>query len=198
MRPVISIKGLNKVYGDGFQALKAVDLDEGTARVLGKGSKERLAMLGGPALDAIRDWLPARKRVLLENKLADHGALWLNRLGKQLSARWIFETVVARARQADLQTRLTPHGLRHSFATHLLDRGADPSGRDQFGMTALHYAVHGHAELTEILLDRGADVRVRDFQFDATPFGWAKFLGHEAIVTLLESRCDLDPRDIAG
>ena len=105
--------------------LQAVDLDEGTARVLGKGSKERLAMLGGPALDAIRAWLPARKRVLLESKRADHGALWLNRLGKQLSARWIFETVVARARQADLQTRLTPHGLRHSFATHLLDRGAD-------------------------------------------------------------------------
>ncbi|MFN3240214.1 MAG: tyrosine recombinase [Planctomycetota bacterium] len=105
--------------------LRAIDLDEGTARVLGKGRKERIAMLGGPALDAIRQWLPARRRILLDNRRTDHGALWLNRLGTRLSARWIFETVVARARQADLQTRLTPHGLRHSFATHLLDRGAD-------------------------------------------------------------------------
>ncbi|MCK5945146.1 MAG: tyrosine recombinase [Planctomycetes bacterium] len=105
--------------------LASIDLDEGTARVLGKGAKERIAMLGGPALEAIRAWLPARRRILLDNRRLDHGALWLNRLGNQLSARWIFETVVARARQADLQTRLTPHGLRHSFATHLLDRGAD-------------------------------------------------------------------------
>ncbi len=105
--------------------LRAVDLDEGSARVLGKGSKERLAMLGGPAIDAIRTWLPARRELLRHNRRPDDGALWLNRLGKRLSARWIFETVVARARQADLQTRLTPHGLRHSFATHLLDRGAD-------------------------------------------------------------------------
>ena len=105
--------------------LQALDLTEGTARVMGKGDKERVALLGGPALDAVRAWLPARRRVLQDNRLDDHGALWLNRLGKQLSARWIFETVVARARQAELQSRLTPHGLRHSFATHLLDRGAD-------------------------------------------------------------------------
>ena len=105
--------------------LHAIDLDEGAARVMGKGSKERIALLGGPALDAIRGWLPARRELLRANRRADDGALWVNRLGRQLSARWIFETVVARARQADLQTRLTPHGLRHSFATHLLDRGAD-------------------------------------------------------------------------
>lgn len=105
--------------------LASIDLHEGTARVLGKGNKQRLAMLGGPALDAIQRWLPSRRALLVQRKLGDHGGLWLNRLGKQLSARWIFETVVARAQQADLQTRLTPHGLRHSFATHLLDRGAD-------------------------------------------------------------------------
>jgi len=52
-------------------------------------------------------------------------ALFVNRLGKPLSARWVFQTVVDRARSAGIQTRLTPHGLRHSFATHLLDRGAD-------------------------------------------------------------------------
>ena len=105
--------------------LRSLDLTEGTARVMGKGDKERLALLGGPALEAVHSWLPARRRVLQDNKLDDHGALWLNRRGNRLSARWIFETVVARARRAELQTRLTPHGLRHSFATHLLDRGAD-------------------------------------------------------------------------
>ncbi|MGC6486419.1 MAG: tyrosine recombinase [Planctomycetota bacterium] len=105
--------------------LHALDLTEGTARVMGKGDKERIALLGAPALEAVRAWLPARQRVLADNQLGDHGALWLNRRGRRLSARWIFETVVARARQADLSTRLTPHGLRHSFATHLLDRGAD-------------------------------------------------------------------------
>ncbi|MHC5114831.1 MAG: ankyrin repeat domain-containing protein [Planctomycetota bacterium] len=71
---------------------------------------------------------------------------------------------------------------------HLLERGADPSGRDQFGMTALHYAVQGNRPLTELLLDRGADAGVRDFQFDATPYGWSKYLGHEEIAAFLETR----------
>lgn len=105
--------------------LNAIDLDEGIVRVLGKGNKERLAMLGSQALRSIQSWLPARKELLRKAKRLDDGSLWLNRQGKQLSSRWIFATVVARAQKADLQVRLTPHGLRHSFATHLLDRGAD-------------------------------------------------------------------------
>lgn len=105
--------------------LDAIDLHEGTARVVGKGSKERIAMLGGPAIDAVRRWLPQRAQLLRDRGRASTSALWINRLGRPLSARWIFQTVVARAQRADLQTRLTPHGLRHSFATHLLDRGAD-------------------------------------------------------------------------
>ena len=105
--------------------LSQIDLDEGFARVLGKGSKQRLAMLGKPAIEAIRRWLPARRELLHANGRTDPDALFLNKLGKPLSARWLFETVVARAKKADLPTSLTPHGLRHSFATHLLDRGAD-------------------------------------------------------------------------
>ncbi|MBL8738146.1 MAG: tyrosine recombinase XerC [Planctomycetes bacterium] len=102
-----------------------LDLTEGIVRVVGKGQKERLAMLGEPAIAAIEAWLPLRKRMLQDARVTDQGALWLNRYGRPLSARWVFQTVVERAKAAGLQTTLTPHGLRHSFATHLLDRGAD-------------------------------------------------------------------------
>ncbi len=105
--------------------LDALDLDEGFARVLGKGNKERLALLGGPATTAVNAWLPERRRLLASAHRTDPGALWLNRFGRPLSARWVFQTVVDRAHAAGLTTNLTPHGLRHSFATHLLDRGAD-------------------------------------------------------------------------
>lgn len=105
--------------------LADLDLDEGMIRVLGKGQKERLALLGGPARTTIAAWLPLRRRLLQAARRTDPGTLWLNRYGRPLSARWVFQTVVDRARAAGLQTSLTPHGLRHSFATHLLDRGAD-------------------------------------------------------------------------
>ena len=105
--------------------LDALDLREGTARLLGKGNKQRLSLLGGPAKAAIEAWLPARKRILREQRRLDPGALFLNLRGGALSSRWLFQTVVDRAKKAGLQTSLTPHGLRHSFATHLLDRGAD-------------------------------------------------------------------------
>lgn len=102
-----------------------LDLEAGTVRLRGKGSKQRLAMLGAAAVAAIEAWLPARQRLLQRSRRTDPGALFLNRFGKGLSARWIFQTVVDRARAALLPDALTPHGLRHSFATHLLDRGAD-------------------------------------------------------------------------
>lgn len=105
--------------------LPDVDLDEGVVRLFGKGKKQRLALLGGPAREAVQQWLPARRRLIQQNRRADDGALFVNRFGTTLSARWLFQTVVARAKAAGLQSALTPHGLRHSFATHLLDRGAD-------------------------------------------------------------------------
>jgi site-specific recombinase XerD len=105
-------------------SLRQVDLDAGIARVLGKGRKERLALLGQPALAAVLAYLPERARVL-----AAHGSstsvLFVNRRGRPLSSRWLFEVVRRAARAAGIPTKLSPHGLRHSFATHLLDRGAD-------------------------------------------------------------------------
>ena len=143
--------------------LDAIDLDEGIVRVLGKGQKQRLAMLGKPALAAIADWLPARKRLLQAARRSDHGALWINRRGSRLSARWVFETVVARARRAELQTRLTPHGLRHSFATHLLDRGADLRTVQE---------LLGHARLvTTEIYTHVSIARLRDVYDQAHPHG---------------------------
>lgn len=105
--------------------MRTLDLVGGAVRVLGKGRKERLAMLGDAARSAIETYLPARKELLLERKARDPGVLFLNRFGRPLSSRWIFEVVLEHARRAGIPQRLTPHGLRHSFATHLLDRGAD-------------------------------------------------------------------------
>ncbi len=102
-----------------------LDLDEGVVRLSGKGQKQRLALLGGPARHAVRQWLPARRQLAQAHQDDEPAALFLNRFGRPLSARWLFATVVARAKRAGLATTLTPHGLRHSFATHLLDRGAD-------------------------------------------------------------------------
>ena len=89
------------------------------------------------------------------------------------------------------------HHRRNEAALILLDKGADPSGRDHFGMTAMHYAAIGNVHLAEVLVERGANVRIRDLQFDATPYGWAKFHGADAIVDLLAKKTDLDPRDLA-
>ncbi len=105
--------------------MRYLDLHSGNARVMGKGRKERLAMLGQTACTAIETYLPVRREVLRNTQAKDPGVLFLNRFGRGLSARWIFEVVLNHARRANIPERLTPHGLRHSFATHLLDRGAD-------------------------------------------------------------------------
>lgn len=113
---VAEVEGMDK---------KDIDLEAGTVRVTGKGSKQRLALLGKPARDAVLAWLPERARILRELGKADPGNLFLNARGGKLSSRWIFEVVVACSQRAGITARITPHGLRHSFATHLLDRGAD-------------------------------------------------------------------------
>ena len=87
------------------------------------------------------------------------------------------------------------HQRKNEVAIYLLDRGADPSGRDHFGMTALHYAVQGNLPLVEVLISRGVSPRVRDFQFDATPVGWARYQGHTDTLAYLLKHADVDPAD---
>ena len=73
--------------------MRYLDLHGGSVRVLGKGRKERLAMLGGKAREAITAYLPRRRQLLHDKQRSDPGILFLNRLGGPLSSRWIFQVV---------------------------------------------------------------------------------------------------------
>jgi integrase/recombinase XerC len=101
-----------------------LDLDGGMATVRGKGKRERLAMLGPQAVEAVQRWLP--QRVALAGPRAESlPALFLNKNGTRLSSRSVGRLLEKYLRQAGLDPRASPHTLRHSFATHLLDAGAD-------------------------------------------------------------------------
>jgi integrase/recombinase XerC len=101
-----------------------VDLDEGLATVRGKGRRERLAMLGIPAVERIQAWLEQRA-VLLGLRADRQPALFLNRHGTRLTSRSVGRLLEKYLALAGLDPRTSPHTLRHSFATHLLDAGAD-------------------------------------------------------------------------
>ncbi len=100
--------------------LAEVDLDGRMLRVVGKGRKERVVPFGNQARSALRAYLPARLRARPRSE-----ALFVNRNGGRLTDRSVRALVARRVRQAALSQRISPHGLRHSFATHLLERGAD-------------------------------------------------------------------------
>lgn len=97
-----------------------VDGERGLVRVFGKGRKERIVPLGAAAVDAVRRYLGASGR-----SPADDGPLFLSERGKRLSRRQIQRIVGKRLSRAADGEVLSPHALRHSFATHLLDAGAD-------------------------------------------------------------------------
>lgn len=103
--------------------LSALDLDNRLVRVRGKGNKERIVPFGEPASDAIRDYLPDRLRLVKLGKGTD--ALFLNARGGRLTARSVRRLLTRYLRDASLTSNLSPHSLRHAFATHLLERGAD-------------------------------------------------------------------------
>jgi site-specific recombinase XerD len=99
-----------------------IDLRDGSVRVRGKGNKERIGVFGEPATRALRRYVEGGRRELVAGK---ETALFLNRFGGRLTARSVQSMVRTYAVKAGLPTAVHPHLLRHSFATHLLDGGAD-------------------------------------------------------------------------
>ncbi|MBM3863756.1 MAG: tyrosine recombinase [Verrucomicrobia bacterium] len=103
--------------------LEALDLEEGFLRVTGKGSKTRLVRVGGRARMALADYLQHERPGLVRPRTSSH--VFLSVRGGPLSPDRVRQIVGIRARQAGIQTHVHPHLLRHSFATHLLEGGAD-------------------------------------------------------------------------
>ena len=125
---------LEVFYGGGIRLgelvglnLSSLDLAEGTIKVMGKGRKERIAPIGAKAQEALEAYLQRRAEVLLECDMSqvEAGALFLNGRGKRLSRRTVQRIVERHLRAVSEDDSLSPHRLRHSFAAHLLDAGAD-------------------------------------------------------------------------
>ena len=124
---------LELLYGSGLrlselQGLNLADMDlrSGQMKVLGKGRKERIVPLTGSSVRALRRYEHRREEMLSRApEGADHGALLLNARGSRLSRRSIQRQVRALLEKAAAHQGLSVHSLRHSFATHLLDAGAD-------------------------------------------------------------------------
>lgn len=119
---------LELLYGAGLRLSELIGLDvtdvdraQGLVRVLGKGAKERIVPLGEPALAAVGAYLAVRP-----SPAGGEGApLFVGNRGRRLAGRTARLAVTRALRQVADRARLSPHALRHSFATHLLDRGAD-------------------------------------------------------------------------
>lgn len=122
---------LETLYSAGLRVSELVginlddlDLEDGLVRVRGKGKKERLAPLGRYAVEAIELWLKHRQPA--QGLPTTKGSpVFLNRFGKRLTTRSVGRMLEKYLQLTGLDQRTSPHTLRHSFATHLLDRGAD-------------------------------------------------------------------------
>jgi len=100
-----------------------LQLSMGFVKCLGKGSKERIIPVGQWAVMAVNEYLAHGRARLLKGKTSD--ALFLNARGEPLSRQGFWKLIKRYARQAHITKPITPHVLRHSFATHLLENGAD-------------------------------------------------------------------------
>lgn len=120
---------LEVLYGCGLRVSEAVGLrisclyfEEGFLKVIGKGNKERLVPMGEMASDAVKDYMDVRPDASVGQ---DDDILFLNRFGRHLSRVSVFKMVRHHALSAGIKKEISPHTFRHSFATHLIERGAD-------------------------------------------------------------------------
>jgi integrase/recombinase XerD len=132
---VISIRNsalIEVLYATGARVSEIVDLDISnvseianttTLKLSGKGGKERVVPIGIYARNSLDQYLTLARPVLVRKKVSS--SLFLNSRGDSLSRQSAWEIIATLAERANIQTRVTPHAIRHSFATHLLDGGAD-------------------------------------------------------------------------
>ena len=157
---------LETMYACGLRASEAielelgdVDLEAGMVRARGKGSKERIVPIGSKAIACLHAYLDrARPRMV---GLRDEPRVFVNARGSGLSRQGLYKIVQRHARSAGLEQRMSPHTLRHSFATHLLAGGCDLRSLQE---------MLGHADIgtTQIYTHLSPD-RLRDVYFDAHP-----------------------------
>jgi len=119
---------LETLYSSGIRVSELVSLNRdrvdfisGVLKVYGKGKKERLAPVGDRALKAMRNYLEK----LGSSSIKDKKAVFVNKSGRRMSDRAVRRVIDKYIRKTSLSEKISPHSLRHSFATHLLDRGAD-------------------------------------------------------------------------
>ncbi len=131
---------LEVLYSSGLRVSELVQLDisrvfkeEGFIRILGKGKKERLVPIGSPALILIDQYL-TEVRLKQLPKAGHEDVLFLSRRGKQLSRVLVFQVIKEACLKAGIKKNISPHTFRHTFATHLLEGGADlTSVQDMLG-----------------------------------------------------------------
>jgi integrase/recombinase XerC len=154
---------LEMLYSCGIRAselealnLSSVDFNERLVRVTGKGNKERIVPIGRKALEAVRIYLEATQD--LREKAGDHSTdapLFINFRGGRLSVRSLGRIIKRYAIASGLSSETSPHSMRHSFATHLLDGGADlRSVQELLG----HKNLSTTQKYTHVSLDRLMDV----------------------------------------
>ena len=118
------------LYGTGMRVSELVNLKlsniffkENIIKIIGKGNKERFVPLGKVASNEIREYLKKRDNLIIDSKFSD--IIFLNRYGRGLTRSMIFKIISDGYKRIGLNKKISPHTLRHSFATHLLKNGAD-------------------------------------------------------------------------
>ncbi|WP_062356143.1 site-specific tyrosine recombinase XerD [Bacillus kwashiorkori] len=123
---------LELLYATGMRVSELLQLNKddvhltmGFVRCIGKGNKERIIPIGEHAIHAVKQYITAARPKLMSKNKPNTEALFLNHLGNRLSRQGFWKILKQLAEKAGIEKDLTPHTLRHSFATHLLENGAD-------------------------------------------------------------------------